>query len=320
MPRFLTTVALVFAFILALGGVIYLSIGGEKGVRKEVFALAVPTTYFEPYETRPASLVHVSGPAYTFTFKFNRSLVLDTPEGLAVFDTFEAEFAEKLLEALSEQFPGKPIRWVIYSHNHLDHVRGSKVLEAQEVIGHKLVNQFVADWPDAISDFAPVTRPVEGDVTLNLGGIEVDLLYMPHSHSATLYGFHVRGANVVFAADMMFVRAVPPLDFPDFYYPGYVRALDRLIALDAAHYVASHLDAGKRQDLIDFRNMTVKFHEAIKSELAKVNYKAADAAAMREGLKAAYDELEPIYGDWHGFNEMFVPKFARHWTGLYLGY
>ena len=316
MKRFV--VVLVVVGLAAVG--MYITLGGESGVRKSIFAQAMPVTYFEPYTARGASLDQVSGPVYAFTYGFCRSMVIDTPEGLAVFDTFEADFVAKMKDALSRQFPGKPVKWVIYSHNHLDHVRGSKGLEAQEVIGHKLVNQFVADWPRDIADFAPVTRAVEGDVTLNLGGIEVDLLYMPHSHSATLYGFHVRGADVVFAPDMMFVRAFPPFDFPDFYYPGFLRALDRLIAVDAAHYVPSHLDAGTRQDLIDFRNMTATFHETVRSELAKSNHQAADGSAMRKGIKAAYEKLEPHYGDWHGFNEMFVPKFGRHWGGVYLGY
>lgn len=46
-------------------------------------------------------------------------------------------------------------------------------------------------------------------------------------------------AGVVYAPDMMFVKALPPFDFPDFYYPGYIRALDRLILLNAAHYAPS---------------------------------------------------------------------------------
>jgi hypothetical protein len=41
---------------------------------------------------------------------------------------------------------------------------------------------------------------------------------------------------------------------------------------------------------------------------------------MREILGEAYDELEPAYGQWHGFNDMFVPKFGRHMGGTYLGY
>ncbi|MEE4143439.1 MAG: MBL fold metallo-hydrolase [Halieaceae bacterium] len=316
MNRVLVVLALV---VVALGSG-YLLLGGEQGLRKTVFAQAMPVTYFEPFTAQGSSLDHVAGPVYAFTSGFTRSMVIDTPEGLAVFDTFDAETVATMRKALARQFPDKPVKWVVYSHNHLDHVRGSADIEAREVIGHEAVNQFVADWPREISDFAPVTRPVAGDVTLNLGGVEVDFLYMPHSHSQTLYGFHVPDANVVFAPDMMFVRAFPPFDFPDFYYPGYIRALDRLIALEADHYIPSHLDSGTRQDLIDYRNMTAKFHETVGAELAGHDYQAADGAALRRSIKAAYDKLEPEYGDWHGFNEMFVPKFGRHWGGAYLGY
>ena len=316
MNRLLMVLVLV---VLVIGGG-YLLMGGEQGLRKTIFAQAMPVTYFEPYTTQGSSLDQVSGPVYAFTSGFTRSMIIDTPEGLAVFDTFDAETVGKLREALAQQFPDKPVKWVVYSHNHLDHVRGSAYLEVQEVIGHEAVNQFVADWPKSISDFAPVTRPVTGDMTLNLGGVEVEFLYMPHSHSQTLYGFHVPEARVVYAPDMMFVRAVPPFDFPDFYYPGYVRALDRLIALEADHYIPSHLDPGTRQDLFDLRNMTATFHETVRAVLAMLDYLAADGAALRRSVKAAYDKLEPEYGDWHGFNEMFIPKFGRHWGGTYLGY
>ena len=250
---------------------------------------------------------------------------------------FDVGFAELLLLSLvhdsnleagegqwflvrTNSVPSADFDTVFISHNHLDHVRGSSGLDAHEVIGHQAVNEFVADWPKAITDFAPVTRPVTGDARLSLGGVEVDFLYMPHSHSATLFGFHVREADVVYAPDMMFVKALPPFDFPDFYYPGYVRALDRLIALDAAHYVPSHLDKGTRKDLIDYRNMTEKFHQTVAAHLAENDYRAADGAAMRRAIGSAYDQLAPEYGDWHGFNEMFVPKFGRHWGGVYLGY
>jgi glyoxylase-like metal-dependent hydrolase (beta-lactamase superfamily II) len=316
MNRLLIALALIVVVVTGT----FLLLGGENGLRKTIFAQAMPVTYFEPYTAQGTALENVSGPVYAFTSGFTRSMVVDTPEGLAVFDTFDADFVAKLKAALDETFPGKPVKWVIYSHNHLDHVRGSAGLGAQEVIGHESVNRFIADWPEAITDYAPVTRPIKGDTTLNLGGVNVDFLYMPHSHSQTLYGFHVRDADVVFAPDMMFVRAFPPFDFPDFYYPGYIRALDRLIALQAAHYIPSHLDRGTRQDLVDFRNMTAEFHETVRSELARNGYHAADGAAMRRGLKAAYDRLEPEYGDWHGFDEMFVPKFGRHWGGVYLGY
>ena len=294
-------------------------LGGSQGVKKRLIAAAIPTDYFEPYAKLPPKLEKISGEVYAFSMGFNRGQVLNAPEGLAVFDTFNRKHAAALKAALDDRFPGRTVRWVVYSHNHLDHIRGADVFSGAEVIGHADVNRFVRDWPYA-KDVLPVTREVEGDTTLDIGGVEVRFLYMQDSHSHTLYGFHLPAQNVVFAPDLMFVRAVPPFDFPDFYYPGYVRALDRLIALRAAYYVPSHMQMGGHKDLVEFRDMTVAFHETVRRKLAENDYEAADGAAMRAALRAAYDELYEDYGDWHGFDAMFVPKFGRHWGGVYLGY
>lgn len=168
---------------------------------------------------------------------------------------------------------------------------------------------------------ATATRHLSGDETLFFGEVEVQALYMPFSHSHTLYGFHLPEDDVVFAPDMMFVRTIPPFDFPDFYYPGYVRALDRLIDLNSDHYIPSHGWRGGHADLVDYRNMTVDFEETVKETFFSFGPDAAEeGTTLRKVLQASYPELKAKYGDWHGFEDMFVPKFARHLGGTYLGY
>ena len=296
-------------------------IAGQTTIKPWLFSQALPADYFSHFDYIKPALYQVSGPVYAFEKGFTRSLVLRTPEGVAVIDTFSDKHAAAMVEAIAKQFPGEKIRWVVFSHNHLDHLRGSSLIAGAEVIGHADVNKLVADWPDVAKTVAPVTRAIEGDQTLVFGGVEVQALYMPYSHSHTLYGFYVPSARVVFAPDMMFVRMVPPFDFPDHYYPGYIRALDRLIALDAEHYVPSHGDRGDRNAMIAFRNMTVDFQTAVREQfVARGVELAVDGPQSREVLRAVYAKLQPKYGDWHGFDAMFVPKFGRHLGGAYLGY
>jgi len=308
--------------VLALAAVAAIALfDGGNSLRKTVFAQALPAAYFSEYDRIAPALYRVSGPVYAFEKGFTRSLVVRTSEGIAVIDSFNDAHATALKAALEHEFPGEAIRWVILSHNHLDHVRGSELLAGLEIIGHSDVNQLVADWPDAALGVATVTSPITGDQTLQLGDVSIEALYMPFSHSHTLYGFHIPAAGVVYAPDMMFVRMLPPFDFPDFYYPGYIRALDRLLALGAAHYVPSHGDRGTAEDLMAYRTMTAEFQEAVRTRLvARGVESATDGPLMREILGEAYDELEPKYGQWHGFNDMFVPKFGRHMGGTYLGY
>lgn len=308
---------------LGIAGVVLVAavILGQNAIKPWLFSQAMPADYFAHYDRIKPALYQVSGPVYAFEKGFTRSLVLRTAEGVAVFDTFNEKHATAMAEAIAKQFPGEKVLWVVLSHNHLDHVRGSNVFAGAEVIGHTDVNELVGDWQDVAKDVAPITRAIEGDQTLTLGGIDVQALYLPFSHSHTLYGFHIPSAGVVFAPDLMFVKLVPPFDFPDHYYPGYVRALDRLIALNAAHYVPSHGDRGDHAALVAFRNMTVDFQSAIREEFVKRGTETAiDSAQMREILRNAYAKLQPKYGDWHGFDAMFVPKFGRHFGGTYLGY
>jgi len=306
------------AIAVALSAALFM---GQSTIKPWLFSQALPADYFSHFDYIKPALYRVSGPVYAFEKGFTRSLVLRTPEGVAVFDTFSKEHTKAMADAIAKEFPGEKVRWVVFSHNHLDHVRGSAALTGAEVIGHTEVNTLVGDWKDIATDVAPVARTIEGDQTLVLGGIEVQALYMPFSHSHTLYGFHMPSAGVVFAPDMMFVKMVPPFDFPDHYYPGYIRALDRLIALNAAHYVPSHGDRGDHAALVAFRNMTVDFQTAVREEfVARGVELAVDGPQAREVLRAVYAKLQPKYGDWHGFDAMFVPKFGRHLGGSYLGY
>lgn len=311
-------VAFLAAVALAVG-VLILSFGSS--LRGWFYSQAMPADYFSHFAVIEPALYQVSGPVYAYEIGFTRSLVLRTPEGIAVIDTFNEVHAAGLKAALARQFPGETVRWVILSHNHLDHIRGSAIFDGAEVIGHADINQLVADWPVAGRTVAQVTRPITGDQVLVLGGIELHALFMPFSHSHTLFGFHIPSASVVYAPDMMFVKTIPPFDFPDFYYPGYIRALDRLIALDAAHYVPSHAWRGSRDDLIAYRNMTVAFHETVSGEVLAAGVESpTDGAALRRALRTAYLKLQSAYGDWHGFEDMFIPKFGRHVGGTYLGY
>jgi glyoxylase-like metal-dependent hydrolase (beta-lactamase superfamily II) len=53
--------------------------------------------------------------------------VLVTPDGILLVDTLNVEFSKWLKQQLAERFPGKPVKYVIYSHTHWDHVEGSNL-------------------------------------------------------------------------------------------------------------------------------------------------------------------------------------------------
>jgi glyoxylase-like metal-dependent hydrolase (beta-lactamase superfamily II) len=52
------------------------------------------------------------------------SLFYLTPEGIVLVDPINTDFASWLKGQLDQRFPGVPVRYVIYSHSHWDHIEG----------------------------------------------------------------------------------------------------------------------------------------------------------------------------------------------------
>lgn len=113
------------------------------------YSRALPTTYFSHFEDIEPALYQVAGNVYAFEMAFTRSMVVRSSEGIAVFDTFSDHHADEMKKAIASEFPGEEIKWVVFSHNHLDHIRGSHLFKGAEVIGHRALNSFVEDWPKA---------------------------------------------------------------------------------------------------------------------------------------------------------------------------
>lgn len=55
------------------------------------------------------------------------SLFLVTSDGIILVDPISTGFAQWLKAQLDERFPGVPVRYVIYSHSHWDHIEGGGV-------------------------------------------------------------------------------------------------------------------------------------------------------------------------------------------------
>ena len=58
---------------------------------------------------------------------FNAFMVTD--DGVIVMDSFDEDFAKASLAAI-RKVTNQPVRYLIYSHNHYDHISGGEVFQA----------------------------------------------------------------------------------------------------------------------------------------------------------------------------------------------
>jgi len=275
--------------------------------------------YFGPEEYDGSDLVKLTDRVYTYRWTWYRSIVIDTDEGLVITDPFNADAAAELKKHLQEAGLTRPVHTLFYSHYHLDHTEGGAVLEPEEVVAHEKCPTYWADL-DASRVLAP-TRLIEGDQTLTIGGVEIQLLYLGKTHTDTLYAVYLPDERVLWTADFALVRTILPVGGPDYYFPGAIKGMERLASLDFDTFVPSHFGYGKKQDLVDYVEFMKFLQDVGRRSMEKFGREVPrDRETLQNAFDFYYDELKEPYGDWHGFDQNVLFVITRTSTGVRLGY
>ena len=103
--------------------------------------------------------------------------------------------------------------------------------------------------------------------------------------------------------------------------------MNRLIDIDFDIFVPSHFGYGNKQDLIDWRDMMEYSRQLARNALRQsgtpgiaASLQAGSGNQMGTYFDAVYPAMEERYGDWHGFNDMFILNLVRDIVGESLGY
>jgi glyoxylase-like metal-dependent hydrolase (beta-lactamase superfamily II) len=103
-----------------------------------------------------------------------------------------------------------PVKYVILSHDHPDHICNSQIFEDSAVtIGHKNILPHIVreNRPSAVPDVT-----FENSMGVMLGGVTVTLLYFGPTHSDNLIQVHVPDEKVLIGIDIAKGRSL----FPDY--------------------------------------------------------------------------------------------------------
>src|SRR5690242_7997251 len=100
------------------------------GLAAMFLALASATQAAAPAPAPAApvrTIANVRGNVFRVSNGNVSTVYLFTPAGIVLADPISVEFATWLKGELARRHPGVPVRYVIYSHSHWDHIEGGSV-------------------------------------------------------------------------------------------------------------------------------------------------------------------------------------------------
>jgi cyclase len=143
-------------------------------------------------------------------------------DGVVLVDDQFAPLTPKIEAAVKKIHPG-PIRFVVNTHCHHDHVGGNENLgkAGAVIVAHENVRkrmskkQFIQFFEKAVPAYPKAALPVvtfAEDVTLHLNGEEILVFHVAPAHTDTDSVVYFRNANTVHMGDLFFSESYPFID------------------------------------------------------------------------------------------------------------
>jgi glyoxylase-like metal-dependent hydrolase (beta-lactamase superfamily II) len=235
------------------------------------------------------NITHLAGDVYRFQNDAHYSVFMVTPEGVIATDPISVDAATWLNDEIRRRF-NLPVKYVIYSHDHWDHVSGAAAFPEATIIAHANAVPWIeaSDQPIELPDIT-----FSSELDLKLGGKEVHLYYLGVSHSDNLVYMVFPEEKILFGVDTIAVNRLPFEDFEGTDIDGLIGSIYALEQMDIDIVAPGHGDIGTIEDIVAHRT----YIESLKDQVTALIRMGRTDAEIMAIIKM------PEYSSWGSYNE-----------------
>jgi cyclase len=238
-------------------------------------------------------------------------------DGVAVIDTFENPEASKQMLAEIRKLTQLPIKFVINTHYHIDHVAGNSLFQQNGAVVFAQRNVRTWIYTENLKFFGKDIKPeqrkmvetlgapdavYDTGVSLFLGSRRIDVRVFP-GHTGGDSVVFIPDANVVFTGDLFWRNTLPNLI--DATTSAWIPTLNSVVAIAPdATYVPGHGDVGNAGDVKKFRDYLAFLRETI-APAVQQNKSGDDL------VNAVLPAVTEKYGKWDFFKFFAKPDILH---------
>jgi glyoxylase-like metal-dependent hydrolase (beta-lactamase superfamily II) len=264
------------------------------------------TTAPSPYST---TKVDGTDNVYIFRYGGHQSMFIVTKDGVIATDPIsERRPAAKTYIEEIQKITKAPIKYVIYSHLHYDHIAGGKPFKdlGATFVAHKNAKDRIVQLKPA--DVVVPDQTVGDKKVIKLGGTTLELLYVGKNHSDSTLVMRLPKEKIIFTVDWLPLQAVQFRGMADSYLPDLEQGMKRVLAMDWDKLIPGHPGPGGRQ---------TGTKEDVQNDLAYLqDLSAAVKKAVDEGKSVADAQKEiklPKYESWGNYGPFLPMNIERYY-------
>ena len=239
-----------------------------------------------------------------------------TNDGVIVVDSLGTPvLAHKLVDAI-RKITDKPIKRVIVTHYHADHIYGLQVFKDMgvEIWAHTLGQEYLHSdaaakllvekreslfpWVDEKTRLVAADRWLTADTDFAMGGLHFQLRHVGPAHAPDDMVMFVKEDSVLYAGDLVFIGRVPFVGDADSL--SWLLAIERVLEFNPKFMITGHGTSSKNpvQDLVFTRDY-LKYIRKVMGKAVEEFVPFDEAYATADWSQ--YEHL-PAFGDANRLN------------------